>query len=128
MSCYLAGPMSGIAEFNFPAFDRAAQLLRARGWQVISPAEIDRSQGFNEKGCTGFEPLTVEQKQRFARNDLGALLSVDAIVLLTGWSGSTGARNEATVAAWLGLQSFEYTDKYGLDFVELSGTFSGGGS
>ena len=40
---YLAGPMRGIANFNFPAFDFAAHKLRNQGFYVFSPAERDRS-------------------------------------------------------------------------------------
>lgn len=42
MRAYLAGPMSNIPQFNFPAFDDAAADLRARGWDIVSPAELDR--------------------------------------------------------------------------------------
>lgn len=108
-SCYIAGPMTGIAEFNFPAFDEAAETLRAAGWGVISPAEMDRADGFDEKGMTGNEPLTDAQRHRFARNDIGALLKVDTIVLLPGWRNSTGATNESKIAAWLGLTAYEFT-------------------
>ena len=34
---YLAGPMTGIAEFNFPAFDAAAAKLRDLGYVVFNP-------------------------------------------------------------------------------------------
>jgi hypothetical protein len=108
MRCYIAGPMSGLAEFNFPAFDTARDDLIARGYAVISPADLDRAGGFNETGCTGHEPLTATQKHRFARNDLGALLDVDEVWVLPGWERSTGARHEVTVAGWLGLEVREY--------------------
>ncbi|NBU34871.1 DUF4406 domain-containing protein [bacterium] len=105
--CYIAGPMTGIAEFNFPMFDLVAQCLREEGWKVISPAEMDRKDGFDERGMSGTEPLTDQQRQRFARNDIGALLQVDAIIMLPGWERSTGATNESKIAAWLGLDAFE---------------------
>jgi hypothetical protein len=106
-SYYIAGPMTGIPEFNFPAFDAEAEVLRKAGHTVISPAEMDRADGFDEKGCTGFEVLTPEQRHRFARNDIDALLKVDAIMLLPGWRNSTGATNESKVASWLGLFAYE---------------------
>jgi hypothetical protein len=33
--------MSGLPKHNFPAFDAAAADLRARGFDVVSPAELD---------------------------------------------------------------------------------------
>lgn len=41
MILYLAGPMRGIPEFNFPAFMSAAADLRAQGHIVFNPAERD---------------------------------------------------------------------------------------
>jgi hypothetical protein len=105
-SAYVAGPMRGIPEFNFPLFDRVAADLRTIGISIISPAEMDRANGFDEKGLTGHEVLTDEQRQQFARNDINALLQVKAIVLLPGWENSTGAVNESKVASWLGLEAW----------------------
>ena len=36
---YLSGPMTGLPEFNYPAFHEAARRWRAIGWDVINPAE-----------------------------------------------------------------------------------------
>lgn len=41
MRIYLAGPMRGYAEFNFPAFHAAAARLREQGHTVFNPAERD---------------------------------------------------------------------------------------
>ena len=40
-SIYIAGPMTGFPEFNFPAFFAAQAELEAKGWQVFNPAAKD---------------------------------------------------------------------------------------
>ncbi len=41
MKVYVAAPMSNVPQFNVPAIDAAANALRARGYEVVSPAELD---------------------------------------------------------------------------------------
>lgn len=42
---YIAGPMRGYDRFNFPAFDAAKDRLIEMGWDVVSPADLDRAVG-----------------------------------------------------------------------------------
>ena len=42
---YVAGPMRGYENYNFPAFDRCSRVLREQGWNVINPAELDKDAG-----------------------------------------------------------------------------------
>ena len=38
---YLSGAMTGYPDLNFPAFNAAARELRAKGFDVANPAEIE---------------------------------------------------------------------------------------
>lgn len=99
MRVYLAGPMTGLPLFNFPAFDEAEARLRALGYDVINPAQLDRD--------VGFDPATTVVSKEFLRDalrrDLSALCDADAIAMLPGWERSGGARVEWTLATHLGL-------------------------
>lgn len=111
---YLAGPMRNYPEFNFPAFDAAAAFGRKLGWEVISPAEMDRDAGINEKETvtTDFQPDSIRV---FIRRDVDALVNKlkaedgDAIALLPGWQQSTGARGELSLALWAKLRVLNAT-------------------
>jgi hypothetical protein len=101
--CYIAGPMTGIPGFNYRAFDEARDILRTHGWKVISPADLDRvNLNIDFSTMTGNEDLS-PWRTRFARQDMEALLKVERLFVLEGWEQSTGARNEMTMAAMLGV-------------------------
>lgn len=101
---YLAGPMRGYPEYNFPAFDSAAENLRKFGFRVISPADLDRAHGFSAD-----DEVTPSMLGRFLRRDIDALTDCDAIVLLPGWSDSLGASAEKAVARAIGIKVYCYT-------------------
>ncbi|WP_313073260.1 DUF4406 domain-containing protein [Melaminivora sp.] len=90
MRVYIAGPMTGLPESNYPAFHAAAAHLRARGFNVENPAE----NGLPACGGTwlGWMRLAVAQLAR-----------CDAIYLLPGWKESRGAQVEHQLARGLGL-------------------------
>lgn len=85
---YLSGPMSGIANNNFPAFAEWAAKLRADGFEVVSPAEIQEA---------GTWELCL-------RADLRELCTCDAIALMPGWESSKGANLELHVAHRVGME------------------------
>ena len=107
-SYYIAGPMRGYPEFNFPAFYRAADYLRARGHFVFNPAERDAKEGFDP---TGFRGDTAELEA--VKFDLRAALLADMtficqeathIWMLPGWNKSSGATAERALGLALGLK------------------------
>jgi len=104
---YLSGPMRGYPLFNFPAFDAARDAGRAKGFGVMSPADMDRELGHTENDVLE-EINTPENQRRFAARDCAALLALkaengDGIALLPGWEKSTGAVAELMLARWLKL-------------------------
>lgn len=86
--------MSGIPRFNFPAFHSAAKRWRRAGHTVINPAE-------NDGGDTS-RPYAY-----YMRQDIGYILTVDAIAVLPGWQKSRGANVEVAVARALGLPIYD---------------------
>jgi hypothetical protein len=103
MKAYLAGPMSGLPDNNFPAFREAAEQLRFNGWTIINPVELDEDEGLAETAQLG-DP---EYKDALAR-DLRQLMDVDAIVLMPGYQNSKGAQTELSLARHYGLHIFYY--------------------
>jgi len=102
---YIAGPMRGYPQFNFPAFDAARDAWQARGWDVVSPADMDRElDGVQESNPT---PDQVHSFAHYMRRDIKALLTVDAIAFLPGWEASTGANVEKVVAQALNLDLYD---------------------
>ncbi len=98
MKAYLAGPMSGIPDFNFPEFKRMTALLRSQGWEIISPAEQDEERGISHN-AEGDPSKLKETWGDILAYDVKLIADggLDAIVFLPNWSNSKGAKLEATV-------------------------------
>lgn len=90
MKIYVAGPMTGLPDFNYPAFHAAAAALRAVGHQVENPAENP------DPACKSWAG--------YMRMALAQLVTCDAIYLLKGWERSKGANIECDLAFVLGLE------------------------
>ncbi|WGH21382.1 nucleoside deoxyribosyltransferase [Arthrobacter phage Emotion] len=109
MRLYLAGPMTGYPRWNFDAFHLAAAALRAKGYTVLSPAEMDLTAGFDPDAPV--EEFTLQDRQRALRNDLRVILDrSDAIAVLPDWEKSAGASIEVAVAKAIGRAVLEVDD------------------
>lgn len=84
---YIAGPMTGIRDYNFPAFNAAAKMLRSYGWHVENPAE------------TGL--VDSADWVDYMHHDISLLVTCSTIFLLPGWELSTGAVLERHIAGVL---------------------------
>lgn len=93
---YISGPMTGLPEHNFPAFNAAAATLRDQGYQVTNPAEINPSGDKSWEACM--------------RADIKALCDCDTIMLLPGWESSQGAHLEVHIAHRLGMHVTHFVD------------------
>jgi hypothetical protein len=99
---YLAGPMTGLPDFNYPTFIATAQRMRRAGFYIVNPAE---------NGLPPDAPWAAHM-----RRDLHAMLDCQGVALLPGWENSKGAKLEVgvaqaigmpvrSVAEWLGVQA-----------------------
>lgn len=89
MRLYISGPMTGIEDYNFPAFNAAAADLTAAGYDVENPADKGLIEGWDWED--------------YLRYDIKQLMDCDGIAMLRGWNSSRGARLERDVAEGLGM-------------------------
>jgi Domain of unknown function (DUF5664)/Domain of unknown function (DUF4406) len=113
---YLAGPMTGIANFNFPEFDRVSADLRKKGFEVVSPAELDSPEARRAalKSPDG-DPSHYAEGESWgdclARDvKLIADEDIEAIVVLPNWGKSRGAKLETFVGRLCGVPILRYPD------------------
>jgi hypothetical protein len=86
---YLSGPMTGMPDHNFPAFNAETARLRQIGFDVVNPVELNPDPDSTWQECL--------------RRDLAALLTCDAVALMPGWQRSQGAHLEIHVAHRVGM-------------------------
>tara|TARA_Y100001937_G_scaffold66924_1_gene91496 strand:+ start:638 stop:1015 length:378 start_codon:yes stop_codon:yes gene_type:complete len=115
---YVAGPMRGYEDFNYPAFHEAERILESIGWDVVNPAKMDAEELDKKEGV---DPLTFDpHKSAEDQETLRHLLSRDleavakkctAIYMLDGWEESRGALAEWQLARALGIKIY-YEPRY----------------
>lgn len=111
---YLAGPMTGKPHFNFPLFESTARELRALGWNIISPAELN-SEAIHQAAAASTDGK-LDSDGKVGGQTWGDLLSrdvkivadaCDGIALLPDWETSRGAKLEAFVGLMCKHQFYE---------------------
>lgn len=90
MKVYLAGAMSYLPQYNYPAFDKAAAKLRQAGHTVFNPADNDRDKGYSKEVEENGGKVSASLKRRIIQDDLLWIINeADAIAFLPGWDGKT---------------------------------------
>lgn len=89
MKLYISGPISGYPDLNAKAFNDAAKVLRANGYDVVNPIELGEPEGWSH--------------EQFMRRDLRLLLDCDGLAMLPGAEWSKGALQERDAAFAAGL-------------------------
>lgn len=98
---YVCGPMSNRPQFNVPAFLKAADVLRERGYGVQLPADLHDPETVNrllasDDGVDSGSSLTWGD---YLAMDVKLIADeVDGVCVLPGWNSSRGARLETFVA------------------------------
>lgn len=92
---FISGPMSGIKDYNKPAFDAAEKKLKEAGYAVFNPAWMI----FDTNGWSHEDIMKI---------DLAALSQCKYIYMLDGWDKSKGSKQELAYAHAIGV--FPITD------------------
>lgn len=103
MNVYLAGPMGDLPRHNFDAFEEACDRLRADGFSVTSPHEMDLGAALDPE-----HPQAAADLRAALERDIAAVKSAEIVFLLPGWAGSAGAQIEVLVASAYGVPCVEY--------------------
>lgn len=109
---YIAGPMSGYEQFNFPAFFKAEERFIKFGFEVFNPAGADVD-AYGEDifyESEDGDTIDLEKNSNFSLRDaLAKDLSwicreATDIYMLAGWENSKGAKAEHALAVALDLE------------------------
>lgn len=94
---YISGPITGIPEYNKPAFIEAENKLRSMGYDPVNPFDINivnKDKSWDD----------------YMREDIIALCGCDLIMMLPGWETSRGAKTERALAESLNIQEITLID------------------
>jgi len=100
---YIAGPMTGYEDWNFPAFFDAENQIKELGYETLNPAANDGASleaaiqnaiSARDSGATWAS---------YMRRDLSNLVLSDYVCVLPNWQRSKGASLEVHVAKALGI-------------------------
>lgn len=107
---YISGPMTGLPDYNYPAFQAAADRLRKLGLKVVSPHEIPPPVGtYTEE----------ELWQYYMDRCMEQMDQCQAIVMLRGWPKSRGAVKELMRAQLQNWEAFYFYQENPGKLIEM---------
>lgn len=126
MRVYISGPMRGYPEFNYPAFNAAAQRWRAAKLIRVPESMFASAFTFVTADARHYNPALLPREdievlnpaenfggessrdyKEYMKLDFQHVLNSDAIALLPGWEKSEGATKELLVAQTIGLKVYD---------------------
>lgn len=92
MKLYLAGPVSDLPQFNYPAFEANRKYLEAAGYDVLSPTDNDDPKNPFRLHWTEYMRMSIRQ-----------LTVCDGVAVLSGIESSKGGVLELLIAQHLNM-------------------------
>lgn len=95
LTVYIAGPMTGLPEHNYPAFFHMEKYLNSMGYNhVINPATIANGD-------------TTKEYSFYIRESLKLISKAEFVIFLDNWQKSKGARLEKHCADSMGIPCYD---------------------
>lgn len=110
MKLYIAGPMSGHPDWNYPAFFTAETELHGLGHGTINPARTDGDTLAAALASAGNPDNPNRSHEYYLKIELPQMIGCDGLVVLPGWQKSRGARLEVEIAQALSMPLYVLRD------------------
>lgn len=107
---YIAGPMTGLPDFNYPAFFEAEEMIRALGHTPLNPGRNDGKTVEDAVKFAGDPDNPAHPWEYYLRRDIPKVVSADGLVMLPGWQNSRGANLEVHIATSLSMPLYILRD------------------
>ena len=124
---YIAGPMTGLPRFNYPAFAEAEELIAECGVSVFNPTKLTNTAGeYNEimeSEDGSYDFASGKTWSDFIIPSVKVIIDrAGSLVFLKGWQASRGARLEAVAALLCGKPCYTYPHLVELTAVDIATT------
>ncbi len=116
---YLAGPVTGVPDFNRRGFASAQAMLEEAGYRVLNP--INMTEEYDEINEI---PRGSASWDTYMRIALRGLIACQTLVALPGWTTSRGAQIEVTLATSLRMPVFQIITQHQL-LINMGHTITG---
>lgn len=114
---YLSGPIMGVPD-HVRDFRFAADHFSRAGYAVVDPHDVMACPGIGCEDARAFGRSPVSPGghtwQCYLRHDIRRMLECDAVIMLSGWASSQGAKLEFHVALSCGLPVYNETGEFGM--------------